>query len=165
MHRLCEATLGGALGVGLLCTNANWLYAASESIVQRNQDQASSKKELGELLSWLNESGPNGREVFLSEALARDLYAEHDQKLPSGCTVDPNKETELAAFRPYEIALDAFPGDPTGTLQSNLPGCLVASFGPKEVNWEWYTTWREPRIVVIERSFLEPLQGSKAQKE
>ena len=156
-----------ALGVGLLCTNANWLYAASESIVQKNRDEANAKTALGELLLWLSypESERDGREVFLSEALARDLYGENNQKLPYGCTVDPNKETELAAFRPFEVALGAFPGDPTGTLQSNLPGCLVASFGPKEVNWEWYTTWREPRIVVIERSFLEPLQGSEAQKE
>ena len=156
-----------ALGAGLLCANANWLYAASDSIIQKNQGVNNANTEVGDLLFWLAypESSRDGREVLLSEALARELYRELDQELPFGCTVDVNTETELAAFRPSEVALNAFPGDPTGTLQSNLPGCLVTSFGPKEVNWEWYTTWREPRIVVIERAFLEPLQRSQDNKD
>ena len=150
-----------ALSAGLLVANASWLYTASDSIIRKNQGEDSSTSEL---LSWLA-TERDDRSVFLSEALARELYEELGQHLPPGCTADPNKETELAAFRPSEVALGAFPGDPTGTLRSNLPGSLVASFGPKEVNWEWYTTWREPRIVVIERAFLEPLQRSQAKKD
>jgi 4-amino-4-deoxy-L-arabinose transferase-like glycosyltransferase len=150
-----------ALGAGLLLANATWLYTASGSIIRKNQGEDSSTSEL---LSWLA-TGRDERSVFLSEALARELYGELNQSLPPGCTADPNEETELAAFRPSEVALGAFPGDPTGTLRSNLPGCMVTSFGPKEVNWEWYTTWREPRIVVIERAFLEPLQRSQDKKD
>jgi len=146
--------LPAALGVCLLVMNGAWLYKTSESIRARKTD---SQDLPAELLSWL-EDERGDRTVFLSEPLARELHTKLGGSLPEGCVVSMDTSTDLAAFRPAEVALNAFPGDPTGTLQSNLPGCLVASFGPQEVNWEWYTTWREPRIVVIERSFLGPLR-------
>jgi len=146
--------LPAALSVCILVVNGAWLHEASESILAR---KTSSQDLPAELLGWL-ESELGDRTVFLSEPLARELHTKLGGSLPEGCVVSTDTSTDLAAFRPAEVALNAFPGDPAGTLQSNLPGCLVASFGPQEVNWEWYTTWREPRIVVIKRSFLEPLQ-------
>ena len=143
----------GLLGACVLLLNGAWMWDASSSIRDR---QAASRDDLGQLQRWLEEERGE-RSVFFSEPLARELYAELGVQ-PDWLIVDQRAPADLAAFRPAEIAIDAFPGDPTGTLRSNLPGCLVASFGPKEVNWEWYTTWREPRIVVIERPFLEPLQ-------
>ena len=141
------------LGACILVLNGAWTWDASTSVRER---QAASRDDLGELQRWLEEERGE-RTVFFSEPLARELYAKLGEQ-PDWLIVDQKAPADLAAFRPAEVAVGAFPGDPTGTLKSNLPGCLVASFGPREVNWEWYTTWREPRIVVIERPFLEPLQ-------
>ena len=145
--------LPGLLGACVLILNGAWMWDASASIRER---QEASRDDLGELQRWL-ETERGERSVYFSEPLARELYAKLGVQ-PDWLIVDQKAPADLAAFRPAEVAVGAFPGDPTGTLKSNLPGCLVASFGPREVNWEWYTTWREPRIVVIERPFLEPLQ-------
>jgi 4-amino-4-deoxy-L-arabinose transferase-like glycosyltransferase len=145
--------LPGLLGACVLILNGSWMWDASASIRER---QEASRDDLGELQRWL-ETERGERSVYFSEPLARELYAKLGVQ-PDWLIVDQAAPADLAAFRPAEVAVGAFPGDPTGTLKSNLPGCLVASFGPREVNWEWYTTWREPRIVVIERPFLEPLQ-------
>ena len=145
--------LPGLLGACVVVLNGAWMWDASASIRER---QAASRDDLGELQHWL-ETERGERSVFFSEPLARELYAKLGVQ-PDWLIVDQAAPADLAAFRPAEVAVGAFPGDPSGTLKSNLPGSLVASFGPREVNWEWYTTWREPRIVVIERPFLEPLQ-------
>jgi hypothetical protein len=145
--------LPGLLGACVLILNGAWMWDASASIRER---QAASRDDLGELQRWL-ETERGERSVFFSEPLARELYAKLGAQ-PDWLIVDQAAPADLAAFRPAEVAVGAFPGDPSGTLKSNLPGSLVVSFCPREVNWEWYTTWREPRIVVIERSFLEPLQ-------
>ncbi len=149
-----------ALGLLLLLANGTWQYTAAESIRQRN---APARDLTGEFITWLS-SERGERTVYLSEPLARELFERLGQ-LPPGCTTDRMRETDLAAFRPHEVALNASPMDPAGTLGSNLPGCLVASFGPREVNWEWYTTWREERLVVIERACLEPLRRSTAKSD
>jgi hypothetical protein len=146
--------LAAALGAAILVANGAFAYSASESI--RNQ---ASNDPTAELLIWL-ESERGERTVYLSEQLARELHAKLGGHLPEGCTADNDAPADLAAFRPQEIAKDAHlrPADPAGNLKSNLPGCLLASFGPRGVNWEWYTTWRVPRIVVVERSLVETLR-------
>jgi len=145
--------LPGLLGACILILNGAWMWDASTSIKERG---SASRDDLGELQHWL-ETERGDRTVFFSEALARELHEVLGTR-PEWMIVDQGAPADLAAFRPAEVAYKAKPGDPTGTLRSNLPGSLVTSFGPREVNWEWYTTWREPRIVVIKRPFLEPLQ-------
>ncbi|MCH2107299.1 MAG: hypothetical protein MK291_11735, partial [Planctomycetes bacterium] len=149
--------VAGLMGAVILAMNGAWTWSAASSIQAR---QAATRDDLGALERWLEEERGE-RSVFFSEPLARELYATLGEQ-PDWMIVDQDAPADLAAFRPAEVALNAFPTDPTGTLESNLPGSLVASFGPREVNWEWYTTWREPRIVVIERSFLEALQKKSA---
>jgi hypothetical protein len=146
--------LAAALGAAVLVANGAFAWSASESI-----RSAAERDPTGELLSWL-ETERGERTVYLSEHLARELHTRLGGRLPEGCTTDLKAPADLAAFRPQEIAKDAHlrPRDPAGNLKSNLPGCLVASFGPMEVNWEWYTTWRVPRIVIVERPMVEILR-------
>jgi len=147
----------GLIGASILAVNAAWGWEASSSIGAR---RAETRDDVAALMSWI-ERERGDRTLFFSEPLAREVYALLGEQ-PDWMVVDQGATADLAAFRPAEVAIGAFPRDPAGTLESNLPGALVTSFGPLEVNWEWYTTWREPRIVVIQRRFLEPLQKKQA---
>ena len=147
----------GLIGASILAVNAAWGWEASSSIGAR---RAETRDDVAALMSWI-ERERGDRTLFFSEPLAREVYALLGEQ-PDWMIVDQGATADLAAFRPAEVAIGAFPRDPAGTLESNLPGALVTSFGPLEVNWEWYTTWREPRIVVIQRRYLEPLQKKQA---
>jgi len=154
--------VAAALGACVLVVNGAFAWSASESIRSRGTSDP-----VVELLTWL-ETERGDRTVYISEPVARELYALQGGSLPEGCHSTLDSPADLAAFRPGEIALDAETRkerSKAGNLLSNVPGCLEASFGPREVNWEWYTTWQEPRIVVIERAFLETLQRSKPEKD
>ena len=62
-------------------------------------------------------------------------------------------------YRPEEAAdrIACLPDDIRGHLMwpSNVPDRLVATLGPRSVNYGWYTTWNEPWIAVVTPDFAD----------
>ena len=49
-------------------------------------------------------------------------------------------------------AIAVYTGDgPTwGSWRSNAPRFSLAELGPRDINFEWYTTWQQRRVLVLE---------------
>ncbi len=99
-----------------------------------------------------------GTDRFARE-LGRWLAARDDERF----WVSPRARAELAAagFEPHVgwsedrgEALDGYVfhrDEPMRirNFRGNWPGMTRATFGPLDVNFEWYVTWRSPRFVVL----------------
>ena len=63
---------------------------------------------------------------------------------------NPGAQVGFAVFYPADA------GRPFD-LPSNRPGSTVTWFGPRDVNLEYYWSWKEPRIVVTRAAYAREL--------
>jgi hypothetical protein len=118
-----------AAGIVVIAANARFEFAALDSIVHRSHGRT-----LEEFARWAAEQPP-GR-VALSAPLASALAA-------SGTRVDgPPQADASVAYFPLEPAQPRLP--------ANDPWTFAESFGPREVNLNFYPDWiGDAHIVVI----------------
>lgn len=121
----------GAALAALLLANGAYLWRSAISIRQRDR-----ARHVQELAGWL--AAHPGLEVYLSPQVAAEWRA---AGLPTeGVTAAP-AAADAAAFYQDETA-------DLNQLPSNVPGRTLAVFGPLDRNFEWYTNWPEPRLVL-----------------
>lgn len=120
----------------LAALGTNWGYQlhAAETIRARGTDRFA--RELGE---WL--AARTDQRFWVSPRARRELaalgYEPH-----AGWSEDRGEVLDGYVFhRDEPMRIRNFRG--------NWPGMTRATFGPLDVNFEWYVTWRSPRFVVL----------------
>jgi hypothetical protein len=131
----------------LLIVNATWLFYAAQTIQDRGTDR---------FISELNEyiSSHSGTRFYVSPKVRTELENLIKSSL-SNITFDTNEKVDRALFYPEEVM------EHLGKWPSNRPGLTVACFGPWEVNFEYYTTWEEPRIVLVNEDVWQEFRTLK----
>lgn len=139
--------LGRHLALGLasmlIAGHGAWLAHAAGTIRDRGTG-AGSGRSVRELDRWLASQGEVPIYVAPRVQAALDQYAPRPRP---NLTQDPTAEVELAVVLPPQ-AIPELEG-----LPSNRPGSVLRTFGPREVNLEYYWTWPEPRIVVTRMAY------------
>jgi hypothetical protein len=114
--------------------NAVWLVRAGESI-----RTADSKKDVREAIAWV---GKHGNTRFRVSDQVRALALSQGLKLPANVT-DGRDAGAVVFFGRAE-------GPPGERWTTNDPWLTRAVFGPREVNFNWYSTWGgRDRVVVM----------------
>lgn len=127
----------GGLLAALLLLNAYQLVAAGESIRWRGTDRFA--RELADYIEAHEQ-----QRFYLSPAVAEEL-ARVRPSARSNVTTDPREPSDAVAFYPREL-------EAPGAWPANMPGFTLRIFGPREVNFEYYATWPEPRILLVRRA-------------
>lgn len=126
--------------VALTCiflVNAAWLASAAESIRVRSTDAS-----LRELVEYVDQ---NPARSFLIGPRVDAALGSAGLSLGENATTTPGHEADFVIVLPDELyPVAAWPGW--------VPGLAERVFGPREVNFECYGTWWEPRILVVERA-------------
>jgi len=134
------AAIGFSVVLALAClANARTLVQAAEEI--RDRGPAALGRELADHLA----EHPD-RRYHLTKGARR-------------CMIEAGIEVPAHAQHLEEAAdrIACLPGDIRGHLMwpSNVPDRLVATLGPRSVNYGWYTTWNEPWIAVVTPEFAD----------
>jgi len=122
--------------VGIALAEANWLIDAGESI--RHVDPAAYARQA---LDYVRE---HGETRFRVSNQIRALAREQDLKLPANVATG-DEGTEVVFFAKAE-------GPGPWEWASNDPFLTQAVFGPREVSFNWYSSWAgHDRVVVMKR--------------
>jgi len=135
--------VGAAVGV-LLLANLYFGVAAAETIRDRQSDRF--VQELGEYLV----AHPGAR-YFVTPQVARRMKAA-EVELPESAVTELGEAAGCDYFVGWRHELR-----PVEHWPGLMKGELVRVFGPLEVNLDWYATWPEPHIVVLERDVARSL--------
>ena len=139
-----------AWGAGLLALlgwQAAWLIAAAEGIRERGGERY-----LVELRDYVA-AHPATR--FQVSAGVRADLREAGIELPRPDAPEASADARLVVTYPEEML-------PFTRWPSNRPGLAQAVFGPLEVNFEYYTSWIEPRILVLSAERHAELRALRA---
>jgi dolichyl-phosphate-mannose-protein mannosyltransferase len=112
--------------------NAAWLVRAGESI-----RTADAKSEVRDAVAWI--AGHGRTRVRVSDRV-RTLAREQGLALPANVTNGPDAGAVV-----FFAQTD---GPPDRRWTTNDPWLTRAVFGPREVNFNWYSTWAGPDRVV-----------------
>jgi hypothetical protein len=139
-----------AVAAGMMALNAAWLVHAGESIRGRGLDDPGA-----DLATYAR---AHGRDSFLFSPRVRDEVARSGEEVPANAP---------AGIRdPDFVAVYAYEAMPNLEWPANVRTLTVRTFGPLEVNFNYYPTWEgNDRIVLMtfERAcavgvdFAEPL--------
>lgn len=134
-----------AAALAMLTCNAGSLVRAARTIRSSNQSGEPAQLEAAErralasaFAEWLR-ARPE-----LCVQLSPELLQDLQQITPLAPQWLANSDPSVEA-----VALYTGEGSTWGSWQSNRPGLLLATFGPREVNYEWYTSWTSRRILVL----------------
>ncbi|MBI4882117.1 MAG: phospholipid carrier-dependent glycosyltransferase [Planctomycetes bacterium] len=130
--RALRLILAGVLTAGI-ALNGVWLWHSAASI--RDRERASC---VVDLCGWIAAHPETA--VYLSPAVANEWTAAGLSERPN-LVLDPGAEVDAAAFYPKDTPN-------FDLLESNVPGSTLAVFGPLDRNFEYYTNWPLPRLVV-----------------
>jgi 4-amino-4-deoxy-L-arabinose transferase-like glycosyltransferase len=161
--RAAKARLALAATVGgMLLVNAVWAVHAADSIRDRRSDRF--LVELGEYLSTHPETS-----FFVSPQVASKLAAA-GVETGNNVITKVGQPAEYVVVYPTELRkVELWPGV--------IPGEIEEQFGPRDVNFEYYATWPEPRILVLgwemarglssveQRPWVERLFGAGRQEQ
>lgn len=131
-----------ALGLaGALLANAAWQVRAAESIRERG-----SGRSVRELAAHLRAHPDRRYRLTLEVAAAMAALGE---ALPANATTEPPGETGEAGATPDALVFFNTGADNEGAWESNRPGFAEAVFGPRDVNFDWYTYWPQRYVLVV----------------
>jgi hypothetical protein len=126
--------LAGGIIALALALNAAWLVTTSQSVRTRLFDRPAA-----DLDAYLR--AHSGETFRLSPRVVDELGQ-------AGEAVPPN--TSLAGARPDFVAVYAYEAMPNLEWPANIRNLTVRTFGPLEVNFNFYPTWEgNDRIVVM----------------
>jgi hypothetical protein len=129
------AAVGGLVLWGTL--NGAWLWDSATSIQRRSRFDA------GAALRAYVLSRSNDRFLFTRAAV--DAWGISSVPLPGHVETDPTRPTDFTVFNTAEAKSRWI-----GRWPANRSGTVVTTFGPREVNLDYYPTWLgDPRLVVM----------------
>jgi 4-amino-4-deoxy-L-arabinose transferase-like glycosyltransferase len=131
-RRWLRFSLVGAVAVAFVAGGV-WLISASESI--RHADR---KDEVRSAIDYIGKH-PNTRFRLSPQVTALAMQ----QKLPMPPNARAAPGAEQVVFFPRAEGTDVF------HWQANDPWLTKAIFGPREINFNWYSTWEGPDRVVV----------------
>ncbi len=137
-----------ALTGAALAANALWILGAAESVAQGHD----SPRFAQELQTAIEAAAP---ETFYLSPMAQEALAKIPGAAPENTTTRAVPPSDFVVLIPEELRL-------VGSWPSNLPGRVERIFGPREVNFDYYSTWLEPHLVVLSWETareLESLEG------
>lgn len=135
--------VGAAVGV-LLLSNLYFGVAAAETIRDRKSDRF--VLELGEYLA-----GRRDARYFVTPQIAQRLKGA-GVELPASVVTEVGEAAGCDYFVGWRHELR-----PVETWPGLMKGGFVRVFGPSEVNLEYYATWPEPHVVVLESDVARSL--------
>ena len=134
--KVSRSAVAAAVGMALLA-NVVWSVAAAESVRERRSDRF--VKELAEYVA----DRPDER-FFVTPQVVKLMEAAR-VTVPETAVTAVGGEAEYFVGLPHELRrVEVWPGLVRGEVER--------VFGPREVNFEYYATWPEPHVVVLEWS-------------
>ena len=134
--KVLRTAVAAALGIALLA-NVIWSVAAAESVRARHSDRF-----VEELIEYVADR-PDER-LFVTPQVVMLIEAAGSTVPGNAVTVGGGEAEYFVGLRHELRKVELWPGLVRGEVER--------VFGPLEVNFEYYATWPEPRVVVLEWS-------------
>ena len=135
-------------------SSAGWMvYAATTipagQVEERPQERETTQRRANakDFLKWAQRR--SDRRLLLSPEVWKAVQALGEEP-PPNATRDALQAVDYWVVSTGE-------GPSWSTWQSNVPGAFSAEFGPRDTNFDWYTSWPSPRILVLTPQRAEAL--------